>query len=309
MIGKSFADIYKSIVVSIIVLTYNHEKYICQALDSILSQIVDFKIEILIGDDASTDKTPEILNGYKSIDCVCIFRRKRNIGATENFVDLVKRASGNYIASCEGDDYWNDPYKLQKQVDFLLENPLYVGCTHDVLLVDDCGEPIKNQKLKWVCNKPVYNYKDFKGVYLPGHPVSMVYRNIISNDKKICEFIPSVHRNIGDRTIAMYLSAKGNIARINETLACYRVMNCGNLTSLEYMSNPYGKLVDMKITNMLENYAKSELKLEVNYDLFRWKVAAKTFIKSITHFSFAYFDCFKKIVCEWKRFKQGGHEC
>ena len=108
------------VMVSVIVLTYNHEKYICQALDSILMQKTNFTYEILVGDDASTDRTPNILQDYQ-LNYPNIFRlflRKTNQGPTGNAYPLFFEARGKYIATCEGDDFWCTAEKLQKQVDF-----------------------------------------------------------------------------------------------------------------------------------------------------------------------------------------------
>lgn len=118
------------ITVSICCVTYNHGEYIKQALDSFLAQKTRFNIEILIHDDASTDNTPQIIKKIEEKYPTIIkpIYQKENqlskgipISNTFNF----PRARGKYIALCEGDDYWTDPYKLQKQVDFLEANPEY----------------------------------------------------------------------------------------------------------------------------------------------------------------------------------------
>ncbi len=125
-------------LVSISCITYNHEKYIKQCLDGFLMQKTNFDFEILIHDDASTDKTADIIREYEKKypdKFRCIYQTEnqyskgvRGIMARFNF----PRAQGKYIALCEGDDYWTDPYKLQKQVDFLENNKEYVLCGTDV---------------------------------------------------------------------------------------------------------------------------------------------------------------------------------
>ncbi len=114
-------------------ITYNHENYITQALESILMQKCDFNFEIVIGEDCSTDKTREILLGYK-IKYPKIFKlllNEKNIGAVRNQINTLKSCSGEFIAICEGDDYWSDPFKLQKQVDFLEAHEEFVlHCTN-----------------------------------------------------------------------------------------------------------------------------------------------------------------------------------
>ncbi|MCF6185625.1 MAG: glycosyltransferase, partial [Bacteroidales bacterium] len=113
--------------VSILMLTYNHEKFIAQAIESVLMQKVSFNYELIIGDDCSQDNTQKIIREYqkKHPDIIKPVLRTKNIGANNNFVDIFKKATGKYIALLEGDDYWTDPNKLQKQVDFLEANPEY----------------------------------------------------------------------------------------------------------------------------------------------------------------------------------------
>lgn len=122
-----------NIIVSVSCITYNHAKYIRQCLDGILMQKADFQYEILIHDDASTDGTDDIIREYaqKYPTIIKPIFEKENqyskgvpISATFNY----PRAEGKYIALCEGDDYWTDPYKLQKQVDFMESHPDYGLC-------------------------------------------------------------------------------------------------------------------------------------------------------------------------------------
>lgn len=108
-------------VVSVICISFNQEKYITQALDGFVMQKTDFVFEVIIADDSSSDDTPRIIDEYarKYPDIIKPILRKKNLGPQANFVDALKKGSGNYIAICEGDDFWTDPFKLQKQVDFL----------------------------------------------------------------------------------------------------------------------------------------------------------------------------------------------
>lgn len=143
-------DPSKEIKVSVFCLTYNQEKYIESALNSFLSQLVDFNVEILVHDDASTDSTQDILRKYakKFPNVVKVFFEKENqysmVGDTIEIERIhIKNASGKYIASCEGDDYWIDPYKLFLQVNALENNQSCYFSTHRVL-INNLLEP--NQK-------------------------------------------------------------------------------------------------------------------------------------------------------------------
>lgn len=123
------------IMVSIICNAYNHERYIRTALDGFVMQRTDFSIEILVHDDASTDGTANIIREYaeRYPDIILPIFQKENQysqGVSITFDFQLPRARGKYVAFCEGDDYWTDPYKLQKQVDALERNPEINICTH-----------------------------------------------------------------------------------------------------------------------------------------------------------------------------------
>ncbi len=128
-------------LVSVSCLTYNHGDYIKESLDSILMQNTNFDIEVLIHDDASTDGTVEILKQYqeKYPNIVKpVFQKENQYSKGQRGMNItynINRAKGAYIAMCEGDDFWTDPLKLQKQVDFLEKNPNYAASFHDVDII------------------------------------------------------------------------------------------------------------------------------------------------------------------------------
>jgi len=123
--------------VSIVVATYNHEKYLAQAFDGFLMQSTNFKVEIMVNDDASTDQTKSVIESYvkKYPTLILPFYQIENQyskGKKPWFHVLFPAARGKYVATCEGDDFWTDPLKLQKQVDFLEANDGYNLCAHNV---------------------------------------------------------------------------------------------------------------------------------------------------------------------------------
>ncbi|MBQ3756262.1 MAG: glycosyltransferase [Oscillospiraceae bacterium] len=122
--------------VSVLCATFNHEDYLRQTLDSFVAQKTDFPFEVLVNDDASTDHTAEILREYadRYPDIIRPFYQDENLYSRRmNVYDLVffPAARGKYIALCEGDDYWNDPEKLQRQTDWLDAHPDYSACVHN----------------------------------------------------------------------------------------------------------------------------------------------------------------------------------
>src|SRR5690606_11316563 len=137
-------------LVSISCITYNHAPYIRECLDGFMMQKCDFDFEVLIHDDASTDGTQEIIKEYqeKYPEIIKpIFQTENQYSKGIRGMNIqfnFPRAQGKYIALCEGDDYWTDPLKLQKQLDFLEANPEYVLSCHNYKILDFDGKTIKD---------------------------------------------------------------------------------------------------------------------------------------------------------------------
>ena len=172
-------------LVSICCITYNHAQFIRKCLDGFLMQETNFPIEILIHDDCSTDGTTEIIREYEAKYPDLIFplyeeenQYQQGKAAEIDFYNY-RRARGKYIAYCEGDDYWTDPQKLQKQVDFMEANPEYSVCFHDFQKYD-----IRDDK--WL--RPTYGEYEFScggidvstAMFLKycnfGQPLTMLFR-------------------------------------------------------------------------------------------------------------------------------------
>lgn len=126
-----------TVLVSVIMITYNHVKYIRQAISGVTMQKTNFKYELLVGDDLSTDGTQDIIRevAQEYPDIIKPILRDKNMGVALNFSDLLSRSKGKYVAICDGDDFWTDENKLQKQVDFLENNTEYTICCHPVLQI------------------------------------------------------------------------------------------------------------------------------------------------------------------------------
>jgi glycosyltransferase involved in cell wall biosynthesis len=146
-----------SITVSVVCTTYNHEPYIRQCLEGIFMQKTKFALEVIIHDDASTDKTADIIREFEHHypDLVIPIYQKVNLYSQGKSIDIYSLTRGKYIAICEGDDYWNDPYKLQKQVDFLEENSDF-GVIHS-----DCDFYYQSK------NKLIKNYNKYSKLIVP----------------------------------------------------------------------------------------------------------------------------------------------
>ena len=213
-------------LVSICSLTYNHEPFIRQCLNGFMMQKTNFEFEVLIHDDASTDNTATIIREYeaKYPDIIKPIYREVNLysqGQSGFFARfLFPLAKGKYIALCEGDDYWTDPLKLQKQVDFLEGNEEYGMCVSNRLVKTIDGEYFKD-----LLNKENITLEDvLRGQIL--HTQTMLFLN------KGYEFIDFLSDLIkegkgGDREIGYYYALKGNIYCLPDILAVYRMTGSG----------------------------------------------------------------------------------
>lgn len=247
-------------MVSVAMITYNHDKYIRQALDSILMQKVDFEYEVVVGDDCSPDNTQEILREYQALypDKFKIIFRDKNIGATKNAYDVKMHCTGRYIAHLEGDDYWIDENKLQKQVDFLNANPQYIGTAHKMIIVGENGQQLAQQYYP-DCKERIYTLKQYGRGILPGHAATLVYRNIYKEDKYDYSVFYKAHEIMGDRTLALILAVQGNIYCFDEKMSCYRFVT-DHGTSFSAQAKYRNDFIGMyKYYSTLTDYCKNEL--------------------------------------------------
>ncbi len=263
-------------LVSVLIIMYNQERFAGRAMNGMFAQRTDFPVEIIVGDDASCDGTPALLvalaDRHRHSDITLILR-EYNIGASANLYDLCRRAKGKYIALLEGDDYWIDPDKLQKQFVFLEGHSEYIACAHDVLIVDESERSLPDAKLSWLSRRREFSFKDFKGLYLPGQTSTLMFRNIFLKPQSDYTVLYRAHRLISDRVLVLILASMGKIYRLPETLSCYRkVLNVGaeNATSSVFINSTDSKRVEYTLTAVLEDYTRRVLGLRVS--LWRFKV-------------------------------------
>lgn len=205
--------------VSVCMITYNHEDFIQQAIEGVLMQECDFNVELIIADDCSPDSTNKIVHSiienHPRGSLIKYIRHEKNVGMMPNFVFAMQQCKGEYIALCEGDDYWTDPLKLQKQVDFLEANPDYVLCFHQVNILKTNGEIVDDFITKVPENHEAIETLARLGNYI--HTPSLVYRNVIEIFPAEFTLAP-----IGDYFLYMLLSEHGKLHYIDEKMAVYR---------------------------------------------------------------------------------------
>jgi len=211
--------------VSIVCITYKHEKYITEAIESFLMQKTNFPFEIIIGDDNSPDGTPAIIKQYEENypGIVRAVRREKNIGLMANFLDCMSKVRGEYTALCEGDDYWTDPHKLQMQYEALQNHPECDLAFHDVDFVDENGQFMRRHS--WGRS----NEKWFTGVYagkrivsaamtIP-HTTSMFFRSKFF-DPAYFDFLGKI--SAFDYPLTVTLCNAGDVYYIDKVMSGYR---------------------------------------------------------------------------------------
>ena len=223
---------------SVCILSYNHEKFIAQAVAGALNQVVDFDYEIVIGDDHSTDRSPEILLELQRAhpDRIRLLLRPTNIGMNYNFADVLRACQGEYIAFLDGDDYWTEPHKLQKQVAFLDAHPECVICFHNVITIGDDGRELSRIMVP-ANQKEISTLADLlKSNFIPS--CSVVFRNGL---------VPSIPEwfyqlSQGDYPLHVLNAEHGDIGYLNEVMAAYRVHDKGLWTSLDELTRLQAEL-------------------------------------------------------------------
>lgn len=253
--------------VSVLMIAYNHEKYLRDAIENVLMQQTDFIFELVIGEDCSTDSTRSICEFYaeKYPEVIRLLPSDRNYGMHSNFTRTLLNCRGKYIALCEGDDYWSDPLKLQKQVDFLENNNSFSACFHDCAILK---EPeliiLHNSSRANTYKKNIFNTEDLIQDWIINTCTAM-FR---STDFILPEIF---HEHLIDRLLFQLISLNGPIKYLNDEMAVYRqhpggiTMNKLTQSDFEkitlrwdkfnsYTSFKYNKLIRFAKRNLLFDY-------------------------------------------------------
>lgn len=214
------------ITVSVCMITYNHELYIKDALEGVLMQENNFSIELVIGEDNSTDNTRQICKEYASkYSQIKLLPLEKNLGVIQNFLRTLKSCKGEFIALCDGDDYWTDPLKLQKQVAFLQDNKEYGLVYTDALIYDQESESFTN----------TFNYYSAEKSVSGNIFHKLIFKNFIqtltslSRRESMMDALDCLENSIfsfkmGDYPLWLEISRVSKVKYIDDITAVYRVL-------------------------------------------------------------------------------------
>lgn len=256
------------IAVSIICNAYNHEKYIRDALDGFVSQQTSFPFEVLVHDDASTDSTADIIREYekKYPDLIKpIYQTENQYSKHDGGIKKLQgdRAKGKYIALCEGDDYWTDPLKLQKQYDFMEQHPDYTLCGCSTEWLNMLTGKVENKSRTPVdVDVTLEEFADPKN----GRPFPTVSFFMPS---EIWKDLPYFGFPVGDIPLTLYAATKGKVRMLADTMCVYRWYAEGSWTARKGHDGERAKVCRRMIYGM-ENLNKyTDYRYE---DIFRKRI-------------------------------------
>lgn len=269
------------IMVSVCCAAYNHEKYIRDALDGFVMQKTNFKFEVLIHDDASTDSTADIIREYekKYPDIIKPMYQKENqyskgIHITNTY--QIPRAQGKYIALCEGDDYWTDPLKLQKQFDAMEKNPIINICAHRAVMV-------KEETKEAISEVAPANSDTVLSVeqVIVGEGGYVVTSSLFFK-KNLFTNVPGFRKTFMiDYTLQIYGALSGGMLYLNDSMSAYRIRMSDSWTS-ETMKNKEKRINFWKRSIEMRNMLNKETEYKYNEAIETANVNAQIMIFRIT---------------------------
>lgn len=267
--------------VSVCVITYKHEDYITTCLDSILNQQTNFDFEVILGEDHSPDATPGIVRKYADAfpNRVKAFIRPKNVGAKSNFLHCFLQTKGEYVIYIEGDDYWTDTQKLQKQVDFLDKNPAASACFHnaEIIYEDGSGKPSElintPQQAIWTTTSDFFKERE---TWFMATASVMMRRKWVSS-------LPEWFKDCKSGDIPMYviLAEQGPIGYLPDIMSVYR-KNLGGqsftdsnkskdfLLNRIFMYTKLNEYTEFKFDQMIRPILAEYHELLIHCSAFKW---------------------------------------
>lgn len=244
---------------------YNHEKYLHTALQGFVNQKTDFKYEVFVHDDASTDNSKKIIEEYAQqypqiIKPIYQQENQYSKGVNIFTTFILPRMSGEYIAVCEGDDCWTEPLKLQRQADFLDQHLDYVACVHNTTIINmwTHKERLKHSQLE----EGDISFAD--AVYGGGrsyHTSSLMYRIQYATMKMPDYFLIAEKVKVGDYPLAIYLTLSGKVKFLNYNMSLYRLGTENSWSKRIFMNQHENACMHQVMIDMLE-----EVNRHTNYE-------------------------------------------
>lgn len=279
-------------LVSICCITYNHEKYISDTIESFLMQETSYPFEIIIHDDASNDNTKSIIEFYrnKHPDIIKVISQKENQyskGKKVLFDYVLPEVNGKYIAFCEGDDFWKSKYKLEKQISFLEGNKTYSSCFHSVEIVN-LDKSVTGRYLgpKGKGNMQSKLSKNVQGGFI--HISSLVIKSDILKPNLPNWVLKSQH---GDVALALLASVYGKVYFLDDPMSCYRIgVENSIMTKLRKQSSDKNKQIEyhfqrnifLKEVDKYYGYKyHEEIKLIIDASELKILLLKRNFVKSL----------------------------
>ena len=245
------------ILVSVICITYNQEKYLPQTLKGFADQRTDFPFEVIIHDDASTDSTPEIVRQFyqeHSGNTLAVLQSENQYSKGNSQMPfLLSQCRGKYVCFCEGDDFWSDPRKIQRQASAMKANENCTACYGKVLIVDEKGESLgkylpRNNKLKQGVISRKETLSNLVFTRCTGYQ-QFQFSGLMARTDLTREYFcnrPEYSRkaSVGDLPLFLYLADKGDAFYMDRVMSCYRRNAVGSWNSKN--SNPEQKIAHLK---------------------------------------------------------------
>jgi glycosyltransferase involved in cell wall biosynthesis len=225
-------------------ITYGHEKFIEEAINGVLMQECDFEYELIIANDCSPDNTDAVINkilkSHPKGNCIRYFKHEKNIGMMPNFIFALEQCKGNYIALCEGDDYWTDVLKLQKQVDYLTEFKNVVACFTDIAMLE--SDHLISKALKQKHRKNHDSVTVFQDLWIP--TLTLLFR------KESLHFpLPEQFSKVfnGDIFLFYLLAQEGRLDYLDFVSGVYRQHENGVWSGATFISQLDKRVITYKL--------------------------------------------------------------
>lgn len=293
----------EQVILTAYCLAYNHEKYIGKTLEGFVNQRTSYRYKVIVHDDASTDGTAAIIKEYADKypeTIVPVFQKEnqysRHVNIFESFIKPL--LEGKYIAACEGDDYWCDPEKLQRQIDFMESHPDFSACVHNTEKITEDGSPTGKfyNKSQVDHELPADETIRYSSHFI--HLNSVVYRREYRENKPAEFSMPKV----GDSPLIIYLATVGRIWYMAPVMSKYRVFSSGSWTkamnenkNLKIEHSKNAALVYEKMNEYTGYKYKRSFGYLINYSKARTAIYEKRYSEILLHPSY-WMIFIKKII-------------